>query len=80
MPFLIVMDCLHMTMLAYRNNKKASILVYQKQNGIRARNDSVCTFMIAHLRSVKILTCLRGFRVKIGNFHDSIVSQFPEDT
>ena len=60
MPFLIVMDRFHMTMLVYQNNEKASILVYQRQMGIGARNNSVCTLVIAHLRYISILTCLRG--------------------
>ena len=29
---------------------------------------------------MKIVTWLRDFRVKIANFHDYIVSQFPEET
>ena len=76
MPFLIVMDRFHMTMMVYQNNEKASILVYQKKKGIGARNDSFV--LLAHLRYIKILTCLRGIRVKIRNFHDSIFAQFPE--
>ena len=36
--------------------------------------------LIAHVRYFKILTWLRGFRVKVANFHDSIISQFPEET
>ena len=59
-PFLIVMDRFHMTMLVYQNNEEASILVYQKQKGVGARNNSVCTLVIAHLRYISILTCLRG--------------------
>ena len=57
---------------------KGASLVYQRQKGKGARNNSVCTLIIAHPRYTKILTCLRGFRVKIGNFHDSIVSKFSE--
>ena len=52
MPFLIVMDRFHMTMLVYQNNEEASILVYQKQKGVGARNNSVCTLVIAHLRYI----------------------------
>ena len=52
MPFLIVMDRFHMTMLVYQNNEEASILVYQKQKGVGARNSSVCTLVIAHLRYI----------------------------
>ena len=33
---------------------------------------------IVHVRYIKILTLLRGFRVNF--FHDSIVWQFPEET
>ena len=73
MPFLIVTDRFRMTMLVYQNNEEASILVYQKQKGIGA-----AFVLLAHLRYIKILTCLRGIRVKIRNFHDSIVAQFPE--
>ena len=57
---------------------KGVSLVYQKQKGKGTRNNSVCTLIIAHPRYIKISTCFRGFSVKIGNFHDSIVSQFPE--
>ena len=42
-------------------------------------HNSFCA-LIAHVRYFKILTWLRGFRVKVANFHDSIVSQFPEET
>ena len=35
---------------------------------------------IAHVEYIEILTRLRGFWVKIANFHDSIVSEFPEET
>ena len=52
--------------------------MYQRQKGKGARNNSVCTLIIAHPRYIKISTCLRGFSVKIGHFHDSIVSQFHE--
>ena len=31
---------------------------------------------MAHVRYINILTCLRGFRVKIGIFSVSVVSQF----
>ena len=43
MAFFIVMDRFHMTMWVYQNNEEASILVYQKQKGIGARNDGVCS-------------------------------------
>ena len=36
--------------------------------------------VIAHDRYIKILTWLRVFRDKLANFHNSIVSQFPEET
>ena len=42
-------------------------------------HNSFCA-LIAHVWYFKILTWLRGFRVKVANFHDSIVSQFPEET
>ena len=35
--------------------------------------------LIAHVRYIKIVTRLRGFRVKMQIFLDSIVSQFPEE-
>ena len=35
---------------------------------------------LAHVRYIKILTWLRGFRDKLQIFHDSIISQFPEET
>ena len=42
-------------------------------------HNSFCA-LIAHVRYFKILTWLRGFRGKVANFHDSIVSQFPDET
>ena len=41
--------------------------------------NSFCA-LIVHVRYFKILTRLWGFRVKVANFQDSIVSQFPEET